>query len=207
MTTRARQSTLSACTSGLAAGKRNTQLSRARLRLPDRALDATAPGAVGPARREKGGSSPDRRPGRARPARRHRRGEEAAPKRGAHRASREAPDGGAVAHEGGKRAQPTSLRSFWWRVFRVPALTKVRAAPRRVRTVPLDRSTAGSVCVPIPPPSTADFVSTAPVEPESRLLAVGLHSLGATMTRGISPANAAETGGVAKRNGVRLTIL
>ena len=85
---------------------------------------------------------------------------------------------GTVAHEGGKHAQPTSLRSFWWRVFRVPALTKVRAAPRRVRTVPLDRSTAGSVCVPIPPPSTADFVSTAPVEPESRLLAVGLHSLG-----------------------------
>jgi hypothetical protein len=33
---------------------------------------------------------------------------------------------GPVAREGGKDAQPTSLRSYWWRVFRVPALTRAR---------------------------------------------------------------------------------
>jgi hypothetical protein len=35
---------------------------------------------------------------------------------------------GPVAGEGGKDAQPTSLRSYWWRVFRVPALARVRAS-------------------------------------------------------------------------------
>jgi hypothetical protein len=33
---------------------------------------------------------------------------------------------GPVAREGGKDAQPTSLHSYWWRVFRVPALARVR---------------------------------------------------------------------------------
>jgi hypothetical protein len=35
---------------------------------------------------------------------------------------------GAVAREGGKEAQPTSQRSYWWRVFHVPALARVRTA-------------------------------------------------------------------------------
>jgi hypothetical protein len=35
---------------------------------------------------------------------------------------------GPVAREGGKDAQPTSLRSYWWRVFRVPALTRARTS-------------------------------------------------------------------------------
>ena len=35
---------------------------------------------------------------------------------------------GQVALEGGKDAQPTSLHSYWWRVFRVPVLTRVRAS-------------------------------------------------------------------------------
>jgi hypothetical protein len=35
---------------------------------------------------------------------------------------------GPVTQEGGKEAQPSRLRSFWWRVFLVPALAKVRAA-------------------------------------------------------------------------------
>ena len=35
---------------------------------------------------------------------------------------------GTVVNEGGKEAQPTPFRSYWWRVFRVPALAKVRAA-------------------------------------------------------------------------------
>jgi hypothetical protein len=35
---------------------------------------------------------------------------------------------GAIAREGGKDAQPTSQRSYWWRVFRVPALTRVLAS-------------------------------------------------------------------------------
>jgi hypothetical protein len=35
---------------------------------------------------------------------------------------------GPVAGEGGKDAQPTSLRSYWWRVFHVPALARVRAS-------------------------------------------------------------------------------
>ena len=34
---------------------------------------------------------------------------------------------GPVAGEGGKDA-PASLRSYWWRVFRVPVLTRVRAS-------------------------------------------------------------------------------
>jgi hypothetical protein len=33
-----------------------------------------------------------------------------------------------VAHEGGKEAQPSASRSYWWRVFVVPALARVRAA-------------------------------------------------------------------------------
>ena len=37
---------------------------------------------------------------------------------------------GTIAHEGGKDSQPSSLRSYWWRVFRVPALTKVRDSVR-----------------------------------------------------------------------------
>jgi hypothetical protein len=35
---------------------------------------------------------------------------------------------GDVAYEGGKDAQPAPLRSYWWRVYRVPALTRVLAA-------------------------------------------------------------------------------
>jgi hypothetical protein len=35
---------------------------------------------------------------------------------------------GEVAHEGGKEAQPSPSRSYWWRVFLVPALARVRAA-------------------------------------------------------------------------------
>jgi hypothetical protein len=35
--------------------------------------------------------------------------------------------GGPVSLEGGKDAQPT-FRSFWWRIFRVPALTEVVSA-------------------------------------------------------------------------------
>jgi hypothetical protein len=38
---------------------------------------------------------------------------------------------GPVAGEGGKDAQPTSLRSYWWRVFRIPALTRARASVPR----------------------------------------------------------------------------
>jgi hypothetical protein len=33
---------------------------------------------------------------------------------------------GAIAREGGKEAQPSPHHSYWWRLFRVPALTKVR---------------------------------------------------------------------------------
>jgi hypothetical protein len=39
---------------------------------------------------------------------------------------------GAIAHEGGKETQPSLQRSYCWRVFRVPALTKVRGAVRPV---------------------------------------------------------------------------
>jgi hypothetical protein len=35
---------------------------------------------------------------------------------------------GAIEDEGGKEAQPSSLSSYWWRVFRVPALTRIRRA-------------------------------------------------------------------------------
>ena len=35
---------------------------------------------------------------------------------------------GAIVHEGGKEAQLFSLRSYWWRVFRVPALRRIRRA-------------------------------------------------------------------------------
>jgi hypothetical protein len=37
---------------------------------------------------------------------------------------------GAIAHEGGKETQPSLHRCYWWRVFRVPALTEVRDAVR-----------------------------------------------------------------------------
>jgi hypothetical protein len=33
---------------------------------------------------------------------------------------------GSIADEGGKEAQPSPHHSYWWRLFRVPALTKVR---------------------------------------------------------------------------------
>jgi hypothetical protein len=33
---------------------------------------------------------------------------------------------GEIVHQGGKEAQPSSFRSYWWRVFRVPALTRIR---------------------------------------------------------------------------------
>jgi hypothetical protein len=35
---------------------------------------------------------------------------------------------GEIVHQGGKEAQPSSFRSYWWRVFRVPALTRIRRA-------------------------------------------------------------------------------
>ena len=36
--------------------------------------------------------------------------------------------GGAIADEGGKEGQPSHFHSYWWRVFRVPALTRIRHA-------------------------------------------------------------------------------
>ena len=41
-------------------------------------------------------------------------------------AGREISEAGRDAHEGGKETQPSLHRSYWWRVFRVPALTRVR---------------------------------------------------------------------------------
>jgi hypothetical protein len=36
--------------------------------------------------------------------------------------------GSAIADEGGKEGQPSHFHSYWWRVFRVPALTRIRHA-------------------------------------------------------------------------------
>ena len=91
-----------------------------------------------------------------------------------------------------ERAAPSLLgRSYWWRVFRVPALTKAREAvlPKTAYT-----RTPGRPLTPVGSlsafllPSRADSASAAPLAPESGLRSVGVLGLGAAMTCGAWPA-------------------
>ena len=73
-----------------------------------------------------GGSGGDRLPLCERDPRRHGRGEEAAPAGESHPARAKFGRGEPPSnHEGGKDAQPSSSRSYWWRVFRVVPLSRV----------------------------------------------------------------------------------
>lgn len=55
------------------------------------------------------------------------------PKRRIAAAEKFQPTPGVVASEGGRDSQPTSQRSYWWRVFRVNSLENVLAAYARTR--------------------------------------------------------------------------
>src|SRR4029450_5856091 len=58
----------------------------------------------------------------------HRQDEKAAPRRRLDCASREVSEAGLDRARKREEAQSSSLHSYWWRVFRVPALTRIRRA-------------------------------------------------------------------------------
>jgi hypothetical protein len=87
---------------------------------------------------------------------------------------------GAIAHEGGKEPQSSSLHSYWWRIFRVPALTRIRRAlePRgayaRSEDVPQHLASLSAFLRR----QELIFAPVSPLEPESGLHPVGLPLLG-----------------------------
>ena len=125
-----------------------------------------------------------------------REGEEAAPPASSvERAERFQPEG-EVELEGGRDAQPTPTRSYWWRVFRVPVLTKVmRAQPRKGRTGSSRTFRMPTVSDRISETSRADFTLRAALEPESGLRPVGLPPFRPTMTAAIMSVETSEMHG------------
>jgi hypothetical protein len=91
--------------------------------------------------------------------------------------------GSSVATEGGRTAQPTRFRWYWWRVFRVSE----RVLPRPLGEV-WKRTSRGSRSLSARESQEEISEAAPPLAPESGLPSVGLRALGAAMSGRVSPA-------------------